>query len=65
MIRFFLLFPARFAPVLFKDPRNVALFEVALFGLLFEVLCADELRDAVLDVVFGGCFGFGAEALRV
>ena len=65
MIRFFFLFPARFAPVLFKDPRDVALFEEALFGLLLEALRADELRDVVLDVAFGARFGLGAEVLRV
>ncbi len=51
-VRFFLLFAGlRFTP---------ALFEALFFGLLFEALRADELRDAV----FGVCFGFGAEALR-
>ncbi len=59
-VRFFLLFAVlRFTPALFEALR-AALFEALFFGLLFEALRADELRDAV----FGVCFGFGTDELR-
>lgn len=47
-----------------EDPRD-ALFTGLFFGLQFDELRADELRDVAFGVVFGACFGFGADALRV